>query len=143
MINSVRSRLAFLFAISVTILIILYSGSLYYLFRQSVLADMDRKLRDDTETIEMLVERWHSDSKSFAKLNELPLEGFDPSNWITEVWTINNNRVFTTGKSDDFPLGTLSQYCKSGISPQNQTLLSEMNIRVFCAPSEAFPDQLI
>ncbi len=143
MINSVRSRLALLFAISVTILIVLYSGSLYYLFQQSVLADMDRKLRDDIETMEMLVEKWHGDSKSFESLKELSLDGFDPSNWITEVWTVDNNRIFTTGKLDDFPLGALSGNCKSGMEPQNKTLSSEMNIRVFCAPSEAFPDQLV
>lgn len=142
-IRSVRSRLALLYAAAVMVLIGIYSAGLYYLVRQNLLTDMDRKLRDDVEAVEMMVESWHNDSKSFADLSAIPTQGMDANNWLTEVWSSTQQRFFTSGNPEDFPLGLFDQSCGKGWNPHDEVIRENMSLRVFCIRSEAFPDQLV
>lgn len=137
MLSSIRSRLTILFSFAVLLAVGLYSGSLFYFYQNDVYADLDKSLRNDTEAIEMALERFlinQSSPQNFATLDFTP----DTNNWLTEIWSHDNKRVFTSGASDTFPLGPFDPSCFA--APKTFSSENTFKVRVQCAKSEAFPN---
>lgn len=142
--TSARSRISFSFAFTIAILIFVYSGCLFYLYRQDVFQDLDQRLRSDFEIIEMNLEKNKDQSNLKKILAEAGSDQFDRSNWLTEVWTLNGERIFTSGNEDQYLLSPIDSECRRHDSSPKDVILSEnLNVRVLCRPSEALPDQFI
>lgn len=134
--KSVRFRLAIMYALTATILILIYSLVLFYQFKNNVYSDLDKKLRNDVETTELLLEEGNK------KIENVPQEKFDSSNWIIELWNNKEKRVFTSWKEDEYPLGKIEYSCTSNL-PKNLKLSNDLRVRAFCQKSEAFPDEFV
>jgi heavy metal sensor kinase len=140
--RSARGRLAITYAITVTLLILVYSAALYFMYREDLFRDLDKRLRADIETMEMLLEQDQEDLS--ANLSKLPPHSLDASNWLTEVWTKEGERIFTSGEPSTLALGHLSSDCMNSDSSQSDVVLqSDLNVRVLCRPSEAMPEKYI
>jgi heavy metal sensor kinase len=141
---SARARLAVTYALTVMILIALYSGSLYYLYRADAYSELNKKLRRDFETMEILVSQAQSTGHIQSDLQKLGFQNFDSSNWLTEVWSRHGERIFTTGLNEEFLLGPLGPECEKKDSKDfDQVLDAGLHVRVLCSPSESLPDHYV
>src|SRR5215204_2333274 len=109
--KSARGRLAITYALTVMLLIVGYSASLYYLYRRDVLIEYNKKLRSDFETIEMMIEQNHAQGLPEKEIANLNSSNLSSANWLTEVWSIDGKRLFSSGDQEAFPLGQLSPEC--------------------------------
>ncbi len=141
--RSVRSHLTFLYTLALTLLIGIYSTSLYYLYKQNIFSDFDRKLRGDVEAVEILIENTIKiETKNYTLgFKTLKTDNINSSNWISEIWSSEGQRLFTTGKENYFPLGQSSQHCQNTAIPFELQMGSGLKTRGICLKSEAFPDQ--
>ncbi len=133
--HSVRSRLTVMYTLAFTLLILIYSASIYYLYRKNILSDFDRKLRKDVETVEVFLE-----NNNFKKLKS---ENLDSNNWLSEIWTIEGKRIYTSGNESDYFLGDLNSSCKEMGIPYECSSDRHASVRGLCLKSEAYPEQYI
>jgi heavy metal sensor kinase len=142
--KSARVRLAVTYSLTVMLLILAYSAALYYLYRQDVISEFNKKLRNDVETVEMIVEQAFAGLNPVGTISNTQASSLDAANWLTEVWSTKGDRIFSSGKISDFPLGQTSEDCaQSNWSAHDLVLQGSLNVRVLCVPSEAFPDQYV
>jgi heavy metal sensor kinase len=139
-----RARLALTYAMTVLVLVGIYSASLFYLYRKDVYKDLTKRLRRDVESMEMLLSEADSQGKLLETLARVDFKNFDPANWMTEVWDHQGNRIFTSGAQTEFRLGKLEDVCFHSSSKDFDKVLDNgLNVRVFCMPSESMPDRYI
>jgi heavy metal sensor kinase len=142
--KSARARLAVTYSLTVMLLILAYSAALYYLYRQDVLSEFNKKLRSDVETMGMIVEQASAGPDPVEAISKTQAGSLDPANWLTEVWTTKGERIFSSGQIAEFPLGQTSTECsRTDWHAHDLVLQSSLNVRVLCVPSEALPDQYI
>lgn len=141
--------MALTFALTITFLIAAYSAALFYMYRQDSYRDLNKKLRRDIESMEMLLAKANSSAELNKEdikieLQKLSYQNFDPSNWLTEVWTLNGERIYATGSSENDPLGKPDASCfKSDSESFDKIADQDLKVRIFCIPSESLPNQYV
>jgi heavy metal sensor kinase len=137
--KSIRSRLTLWFALSLAVILGLYSVGLYVFLRHNLVGELDRKLWKDVETIqEALQDLPEQDGKlDFSKY-------FDPANhdvkerWLLEVWTTSGEKAFSNPARPDDPLGRTSPSdCPARrVEAKTVSLTDGLQLRALCSKVE-------
>lgn len=119
-------RLTISHALALSLALAAYSVSLYFMFRHGLYQDLDVKLRNDLES---------ADDEGAAQQPTNQAMKHNPENWLTEIWTVSGQRIYTSGAADDFPLGGFDPGCSGRTGAINRTTADGLEVRVFCQES--------
>lgn len=125
--KSVRTRLALGNSLALSAALVIYSLSLYFLFKNSAYNEFDVKLRNDLEAADdALLEAVGPAARPLSH---------DAENWLTEVFTQSGQRVLTTGAPDEKPLGDFDPRCLERYDAFDAISTAGLELRVFCQQS--------
>lgn len=84
--RSVRVRLTLWYAGALTVVLLLYAGGVFIFLRQSLSAELDRRLHDDFEVAEQMLQRTAEDGIRWRVTDHHEEMEAGDSNWL-EVWS--------------------------------------------------------
>ena len=107
--HSIRGRLTLWYTLALTVVLLLYAGSVFLFLRYNLFAELDRQLREDFEVAEQMLERtgeggvrWHADPHH--EENEYP----DNNQWF-EVWSPEGKLLYRSPSPREEP-GPISAF---------------------------------
>ena len=129
----VRHRMALTHALALAFGLVVYSATLYFLYQRNLFQDLDVRVRNDLEAAD--------DRLDVLLKPEGDGSTLDPENWLTELWTNDHRRVYTSGNDASFPLGPYDAACARRTSPQTVASDNGFAVRVFCQASSSHRGQ--
>jgi heavy metal sensor kinase len=120
--KSVRVRLTLWYVAIFSLILLIYGGFVYGLLRGNLVSEMDRRLREDVETAEELLDDYVSNPSVLESLQSR-------DRWLLEVWSVDGALAYSAPRAAVSRLGPPDSAC-AGRRLRTEAIKLEDGLRI-------------